>query len=81
MSDFRATREMSDSLTLLAPLQSCARFCLEPDVFPSFMAWLRKTAGHMHPPEWFDPKLIRQEIGAAHDVVGDLEDAAHGRMS
>jgi hypothetical protein len=65
----------ASSRTVLAPLQSCARFCLLPEVYPLFLGWLKKEHARQ-PPEFFDPALVREDIEIAHDGVGLLEEIA-----
>jgi hypothetical protein len=76
VTEFRADKLVGpSSRTALAPLQSCARFCLEPETFPIFLAWMKKNLTGT-PPEWFVEDLIRRDIAQAHDTVAAMEELA-----
>jgi len=59
----------------LAPAQAAVRFCLLPETFEAFLAWLRKDMAAEESPEWFEPDSIRADLLAVRDLLRPIEEA------
>lgn len=60
----------------LAVGQATIRFCQEPETFPIFLAWCRKSYDGVEADEWFRPDLVMDDLAAMHNLLPQLEQIA-----
>jgi len=53
--------------------QATIRFALEPETFPVFLAWLRKSFAGLYSEDWFGEELIRKDLIWCHNALPGLE--------